>query len=376
VKPVSTSTPRPPSGQAGAALADAERRLSEGIIDCDVHVLPSNGDEIRRYMQRPWRDHFDFASARRAGLYPHPVGGHRADARPKDGGLAGSDPALLREQLIDPFHVVKAVLLQRCQCNTLPNPDFAAEIASAYNRWMADTWLSEYNADGVFVGSIVVAPQDIRLALAEIERWAGDPRFVQVEVDSGARMPYGQRYYWPLYEACQAAGLVFAVHPGTDGIGINLPPVPGYATHYIEWATDFALAYQAHLVSLLTEGVFEQFPDLRVTLVEGGVSWLAPILWRLEGNWRALRHEVPWMRQRPWDYVRRHVRLTSQPLERPDDPRDIREMLRMIHADEVLLFATDYPHWDFDSPLEAFPPLPDALWQRIFRDNAKAWYRL
>jgi predicted TIM-barrel fold metal-dependent hydrolase len=47
-----------------------------------------------------------------------------------------------------------------------------------------------------------------------------------------------------------------------------------------------------------------------------------------------------------------------------------------MDAEHILMFASDYPHWDFDSPTHAFPPLPDELWQRIFRQNALELYRL
>jgi predicted TIM-barrel fold metal-dependent hydrolase len=41
------------------------------------------------------------------------------------------------------------------------------------------------------------------------------------------------------------------------------------------------------------------------------------------------------------------------------------------------MFATDYPHWDFDAPDQAFPVrLPNDLKDRILRDNAYALYRL
>jgi predicted TIM-barrel fold metal-dependent hydrolase len=159
-------------------------------------------------------------------------------------------------------------------------------------------------------------------------------------------------------------------------MGINIQPSPGYPTHYIEWHTCLSHAFQAHLVSLLTEGVFERFPSYRVVLVEGGVSWLAPLIWRLDQEWKALRSEVPWVRRRPSDYLRDHVRLTSQPLERPDDDRHLLQMLEMMDAEHLLLFSSDYPHWDFDSPRHAFPMLPERLHRRVFEENARELYGL
>jgi predicted TIM-barrel fold metal-dependent hydrolase len=47
-----------------------------------------------------------------------------------------------------------------------------------------------------------------------------------------------------------------------------------------------------------------------------------------------------------------------------------------MESDELVCFSTDYPHWDFDSPLEALPPdLDDSLKTKIFFDNAAAIYQ-
>ena len=344
-----------------------------GIIDCDVHPMPAHLDEIRAYLPMPWRDRFGGGGR---GFFGNPSHGARLDSTPPGGGPAGSDPDFLRKQLIDEFGIAYAILMPRAFCNVHPDPDMGNAIAAAYNDWLADTWLSRYNPDGVFKGSITINIHDPAAAAREIDRWAGHPHMVQVMTDSGARAPFGQRQYHPIYEACERHNLPLAIHPGTDGMGINVQPSPGYPTHYIEWHTCLSLGFQAHLVSLLTEGIFERFPGMRVSLVEGGVSWLPALMWRLDAEWKALRVEVPWLKQAPSAYLRDHVRLSSQPLENPDNATHLLQILEMMDAAHVLMFASDYPHWDFDSPTHAFPKLPPDLHRRIFSDTAREWYQL
>lgn len=351
----------------------AETSARVGIIDCDVHPGPRGADEIKSYMKSPFRDRY---SGGGRGFFGNPVHGARLDAKPPGGGSAGTDPEFLRQQLVDEFGMAHAILLPRAFCNVHPDPDMGTAIAAGFNDWLAETWLGKYNADGCFKGSITIAHQDPAAAAREIERWAGHPHFVQVMTDSGARAPFGQRQYHPIYEACARHKLPFAIHPGTDGMGINIQPSPGYPTHYIEWHTCLSLNFQAHLVSFLTEGVFEKYPDFRVTLTEGGVSWLPALMWRLDAEWKALRTEVPWVKRRPTEYLRDHVRVTSQPLERPTEDRHLLQMLEMMDAEHLLMFSSDYPHWDFDSPTHAFPKLPETLHRRIFETNAREWYRL
>ena len=48
----------------------------------------------------------------------------------------------------------------------------------------------------------------------------------------------------------------------------------------------------------------------------------------------------------------------------------------MIDAEKLLLFATDYPHWDFDTPDRSLPPLSDSARERIYATNALEFYGL
>ena len=135
-------------------------------------------------------------------------------------------------------------------------------------------------------------------------------------------------------------------------------------------ATDVESGPDGHEVICAPEGRRTQ--DL---LLEGGVAWLPGILWRLDTNWRALRGEVPWLDRRPSEVAREHVRFTTQPLEHTDGRDDLLfEMLEAVGAPETLLFASDYPHWDFDDPAFMLRRLPEAWRAPVLHDNAAALY--
>ena len=74
-------------------------------------------------------------------------------------------------------------------------------------------------------GSISIALEHARAGRAEIERHAGDERWVQVLLPDSAEYPLGNRKYWPIYEAAAAAGTAGRVHTG----GIEHAPRPGLA---------------------------------------------------------------------------------------------------------------------------------------------------
>jgi predicted TIM-barrel fold metal-dependent hydrolase len=53
------------------------------------------------------------------------------------------------------------------------------------------------------------------------------------------------------------------------------------------------------LNSLVTEGVFNKFPRLKVVLMESGVTWLPAYFWRINKTWRGVRAETPWLDRPP-----------------------------------------------------------------------------
>ena len=94
-------------------------------------------------------------------------------------------------------------------------------------------------------------------------------------------------------------------------------------------------------------------------MMEGGLAWLPGIMWRLDANWLGLRSEVPWLDRRPSEILRDHVRFTTQPLELIDGNDELLfAMLTAIGAPEILCFASDYPHWDFDDPNQMIRRFP------------------
>ncbi len=222
-------------------------------------------------------------------------------------------------------------------------------------------------------GTILVPTQDTRAAVVEIERVAADPRFAAVLLCGGSQAPYGEPRYLPIFEAAAAAGLPVAIHSGQEGLGLSTTSGGvSLPTFYVEWHTlGSACSIMTHLVSLICHGTFERVPGLRVLLMEGGLAWLPGILWRLDANWLGLRAEVPWLDRRPSEVLRDHIRFTTQPLELIDGNDELLfAMLAAVGAPDILCFASDYPHWDFDDPRQMLRRLPAAWRATIMHDTA------
>ena len=72
--------------------------------------------------------------------------------------------------------------------------------------------------------------------------------------------------------------------------------------------------------------------------------------------------------------MRRNIWFTTQPIDEPDRPQDLAEVIAWLGVDR-LMFSTDYPHWDYDDPQHVFKGvLSEQEKVRVFRENAKALY--
>ena len=148
--------------------------------------------------------------------------------------------------------------------------------------------------------------------------------------------------------ACAANGFPVSLHLG--GTSGHPSTGGGWPSFYHEEHPSYVQSMQTLVISLVCEGVFEQFPTLKIVLIEGGFAWLPPLMWRLDRSWRRLREEVPHLRRAPSEYIREHFWLTTQPIEEPSKPAYFEQLLEQLDMDDRMMFATDYPHWDSGFP--------------------------
>jgi len=339
------------------------------IIDCDIHVNISNECPLEPFIPAAFREAFAFKQNSMPGHgYANPFGVIRRD-------LDAATAADLARLHLDPLGIAYGVLQPSAGIGA--NLIHAIDVGNAFARAVNDWQIANYvEADPRLLGSVCVNMADPAAAAAEIRRIGGHPRIVQALSAGESNFLFGHRSYDPVYEACGEMGLPFAIHPGSEGSLRSSTP-QGRPSSYFEWHNSLPLTFQAHLGSFVAEGTFEKFPGLRVLFVEGGVSWLAPLLWRMDKNFKALRSTVPWLKEPPSAYVLRHCRLTTQPVEEPENPEHLLQIYSMIHAERTLCFSTDFPHWDFDDPSRAFPSrMPAGMKERILYDNAAELFGL
>ncbi|MBV1797003.1 amidohydrolase family protein [Siccirubricoccus sp. G192] len=347
--------------------------IQAGAIDCDIHPAVPNTRTLLPHLDDYWREHILRRGLERDNLETsaYPVGAPinaRPDWQPA-AGPAGSSLASLQAHILDPMQPRAAICNVLHGAQMMMSEDLSAALCRAINNWLVAEWLDR---DPRLRASIVVPVHSPDLAAEEIERMAPDRRFVQVLLLAMTELPLGRRQNWPIYRAAERHGLPVGIHAGSS---FRHPPsAGGWGSFYLEDYVSYAQGFAAALNSLLAEGVFQKFPDLRVVLIESGVTWLPANLWRVNKTWRGVRAEVPWLNRLPADIVRARVRLTAQPFDAPPDAAALATLLEQLGSEDMLLFATDYPHWHYDGT-EALPPgLPAGLLRKMLVENALATY--
>ena len=340
-------------------------------IDCDVHPTLPDMRALLPYLDPFWRDMIEVRgidSFESASYPPNAPLSARADWRDANR-RAGMSVAEVRARVLDGFGADLAILNCIYGVQLALNEDMGHAFTKALNDWVRVEWLDR---DPRLRASIVLPMHNVEHACDELDRCATDKRFVQALLLCMGEVPLGRRSWWPLYAKAEKLGIPIGVHAGSS---FRHPVTSlGWPSYYLEDYAAQSQGFQSQLTSLITEGVFAKHPDLKVVLIESGVTWLPGYMWRLSKFWRGLRFEVPWVDRPPLEILRDHVRLTIQPFDAPDNAEMVAQLIDQLQSDELLLFASDYPHWQFDGDNPMPPGVSPGLARKIKVDNPLATY--
>jgi uncharacterized protein len=363
------------------SLVDVERsqaaKYKLQVIDCDIHPAMTSWKEIHPYLEKQWIEHLTVYGSHLRHTFSealsHPrmsPDAARVDAYPEEGGPPGSSLELMQKQHLDPNGVEIGMLIPlRWNPGSQRNLDLGGALTRAMNTWQVEHWIKR---EPRLRASVLVAQEDTQGAVAEIDARGGNRNFTQILLLPRTDEPLGRRRYWPIFEAAVRNHLPITIHVG--GTGGHPSTAGGWSSYYMEEHHMVAQAMQAVMASLVFEGVFERFPQLRIVIMEGGLGWIPSFKARMDKHWSRLRSEVPHVKRPPSEYVRDHVWFTTQPMEEPGSAAALIDLFDRIGWDR-LLFATDYPHWDFDDPRTAFKAsLTEAQRHQLLYGNAREFY--
>jgi uncharacterized protein len=343
------------------------------IVDADIHVNDTPG-ALAPYCDEPWRrslEELDGASypyLQVPGFAPNmrldpPIPGQHAN---RSVPTAAEMRAALSELGIDigilfPDHMLLFA--------GIPNIEYATFLARAYNRWLLEEWLRQ--EPGLY-GVVLASPQNPEDAAAEIRRYAREERIVGIYLPTAAVNPlWGHRKYDPIFAAAQETDLPVCLHSVT----VVSPAFPcqldQFENHFGRQVLSHAFAMMANLTSLIHSGVPARYPGLRVVFTEAGIAWVPYMMWRMDKYYNEYRRMVPFLEKRPSDYIKERMWFATQPIEEPDNPKDLVATIDLLGGPERVLFASDWPHHDFDHPRTIMKlPMPAEAKRKIMGENA------
>ncbi|MHB9287902.1 amidohydrolase family protein [Halobacteriales archaeon Cl-PHB] len=313
------------------------------IVDTDVHVISGLTDEkVARYLDEPYKSWL-LNPRNGIGRERDPYMGGKIEQR----SIADADQ--LHEELVENYHVDHPIINPFARLSNYHQSDLPVELMRAYNRAFIDLFLDE-NDD--FYGMIELAPQQPDKAAEEIDDLGQEDQIVGAWLlSSGAQPPLGDPKYDIMYRAAEDRGLTIAYHGAGPGAFPREFPKQDQGLERLMSVHTVAHPWNQMLTltSLIVQGVPVKFPDLNFAFLEAGISWVPYLMFRMNKEYAMRRNEAPLLEKSPEEYVRDSFYFSSQPLGEPNDPRHLQQMISIL-GPENIMFASDYPHWDFDHP--------------------------
>ena len=352
------------------------------VIDADVH-LHEKPAEMAAYIDEPWKQSLEIIGSFQDERYLALPGFAPGDSfyfpiyrGGGDGGRAVWDVPQMRDEL-DKINVDIGILFpdHLLKLAVHPRADYAAALARAYNAWMVDRWCTREKG---LLGCIIACNQDPLDAAREIEKYAKEPTVVGVYLPTAGVNPlWGSRKYDPIFQAAQDADLPVLLHSVTVVHPVFPAQLHEFQTELGQHTVSHMFAMMANMTSMIETGVCERFPDLRVAFTEAGVSWVPAMAHRLDKEYMELRRYVPILKKRPSHYLKQWY-FATQPLAEPENPQDIVDMVRLYDGFSTTMFASDWPHHDFDHPRYVYKlPWPsEAIRRKVMGENALEFFRM
>jgi|HubBroStandDraft_6_1064221.scaffolds.fasta_scaffold48432_2 predicted TIM-barrel fold metal-dependent hydrolase len=369
--------------QASTLAGRAPRKLPQGVkvIDVDVHAHETPAALIP-YCDMPWRKCLELISKAPERYLDIPFFAPQmavwSPPYPQSGGdrrQVVTSASQMRKDLdelgIDIGVVFPDNLLMLA---TLRDPDYATALACAYNRWLTDEWLA---GDNGLKGAIVAASQNPLVAAGEIRRYAAHKHVAAIYLPSCCVNPlYGHRCYDPIYEAAQETNLPVMLHSVTAIFPVFPFNLDCFSTMFSAHIVSHGLSMVANLLSLMETGVPERYPKLRIGFSESGIGWVPWIMMRMDKEYKERRRELAFLSDLPSTYVRRMF-FATQPIEEPENMQQMATILSLFGGETSVMFASDWPHHDFDHPNKVLQiPVSLETQRNILGGNASRFLNL
>jgi uncharacterized protein len=360
------------------------------IIDVDSHHVETDSwDEILDYIEDPVlrfngkEISKNWPTAKKQGLINEPAGLmfqdaqgrilHQASLQEPVETVNGEhrDLTLIRRAK-DTMNIAIQVVFPQpmLEIGMHPIPEIATALTLAYNKWFTKNILSKDEK----LRSLLALPfEDPAACIRMIDEYAGSPGVIGFMVTSQRRIAVNNNAYMPIYKKLEELGLPLAFHAGPTLSDSMVSHMNKFLSIH---AMSFVTCNMLHLTNWVINGLPERFPKLKVVWVESGLAWLPFMMQRLDHEYLMRQSDAPLLKKRPSDYMR-EMYYTSQPME-ATDLNLLQATFKAINAETQLMYSSDWPHWDFDTPgrMAWLPFLSEEGKRNILGETARKVFNL
>jgi uncharacterized protein len=251
-----------------------------------------------------------------------------------------------------------------------PQIEMEVVIGNAFNKWLTEEILPQ---DPRIKAMLYLPFNHPEACVRAVEMYANTPGVIGYSVTSTRFRAVNHDSYMPLYAAIQATGKPLAFHSGFHWGDQSMQQCNRFISMH---AISFVYYNLIHLTNWIINGLPERFPKLKVLWIESGLAWVPFLMQRLDSEYMMRSSEAPLLKRRPSEYIA-DMYFTSQPLER-SNLKLTEATFDAIKAETQLLFASDWPHWDFDLPasITSLPFLNEQAKRNILGLNAARLFNL
>jgi uncharacterized protein len=340
------------------------------VIDADGHVLENDG-ELEQYFEEPYKNQ------RRSGvfsIFPSLDGWPRGFVRGLD--KVSRTAADVWLNFIEDSKIDAAVLYPTAGLSfgLIQDPDWACAVARAYNNWLYDRFV---RVDSRLKGVALLPVHSPEAAAAELRHAVTEQRMVAGLLPAVTMLNkgYGHSDFHPIYHEAQKLDVPLTVHGAVSrGLGFDF-----LQTMSMVHTLEHPIAQMIQLTSVVLDGVFDMFPQLRMGFLEAGAGWVPYMMDRMDEKFHIDRKRKHFpLSQLPSQYFKRgNIYVTCE-----TDEKILDVMLREM-GEDYIMYPTDFPHerqaGEFAKDIPEFlerPDLSDRAKRKILSENAKRFYGL
>lgn len=252
-----------------------------------------------------------------------------------------------------------------------PAAEVEVALARAYTRWLTTELLPQDDRIKTFV---YLPFNDPAASLRMVEDFADAPGVLGFMVTSVRYRPVHANEYAPVYSAIQDSGKALAFHAGYNWHDQGLSQLNKFISAH---ALGFTFTNIIHLTNILVNAIPERFPRLKLMWLESGVAWIPFVMQRLDNEYLMRTSECPGLKRLPSEYMK-DMWFSTQPLERTAPMSVLQAAFELIDGENTLVYSSDYPHWDFDTPAAIYdlPFLSERGRRNILGGNARKVFGL